>query len=60
MNMHEANQLSRIYNTLLLIKTSGEDTITMGRCLDAFQTFLSQVTIIEDEVVVNDNVREGE
>lgn len=47
MKMTEANQLSRIYNTLLLVRTSGEDTITMGKCLDAFKTFLTQVDIEE-------------
>ena len=40
MKMTEANQLSRIYNTLLLVRTSGEDTITMGKCLDAFEILL--------------------
>lgn len=49
MNMNDANQLTRIYNTLLLIKTSGEDTITMGNCLQAFKTFLSNVSIKEDD-----------
>ena len=58
MNMIEANQLSRIYNTLLLVKTSGEDTVIMGRCLDAFQQFLSQATIVENEVEINNNLNE--
>lgn len=49
MNMTEANQLSRIYNALLLVKTSGEDTMVMGDCLKAFQTFLAQASIQEDE-----------
>ena len=50
MNMNEANQLTRIYNTLLLVKTSGEDTILMGKCLETFQTFLSQVAIATDDI----------
>lgn len=49
MNMNEANQLSRIYNTLMLIKTSGEDSIKMGKCLEAFQQFLMQATIIDND-----------
>ena len=49
MNMNDANQLTRIYNTLLLIKTSGEDTITMGNCLQVFKTFLSNISIEEKE-----------
>ena len=30
MNIQEAEQLSRIYNTLLLVHTSGKDTKTMS------------------------------
>lgn len=48
MNMMEANQLSRIYNTLLLVKTSGQDTKMMGQCLDAFEQFLTQAIIIDE------------
>ena len=48
MNMMEANQLSRIYNTLLLVKTSGQDTKKMGQCLDAFEQFLTQAIIIDE------------
>ena len=51
MNMHEANQLSSIYNTLLMVHTSGRDTKIMGKCLDAFETFLSQVEIITDDEI---------
>lgn len=48
MNMNEANQLTRIYNTLLLVKTSGEDTVNMGKCLETFRAFLTQTPIIDD------------
>jgi hypothetical protein len=30
MNMNEANQLTHIYNTLLLVHTSGKDTKVMS------------------------------
>lgn len=50
MNMNDANQLSRIYNTLLLVHTSGEDTVIMGECLKKFKEFLSQVSIYEDNI----------
>lgn len=30
-------QLSRIYNTLLLVSTKGEDTVLMGDCLRVFK-----------------------
>lgn len=45
MNMDNATQLNRIYNTLLLIKTSGEDTVLMGKCLEAFKNTLTQIKI---------------
>lgn len=33
--------LSRIYNTLLLINTKGEDTIVMADCLNALRSFVT-------------------
>lgn len=54
MKMTEANQLSRIYNTLLLVRTSGEDTITMGKCLETFKTFLTQVDIEEEKIELSE------
>ena len=32
--------LSRIYNTLLLINTKGEDTLIMADCLNAMRAFV--------------------
>ena len=49
MNMIEADQLTRIYNTLLLVHTSGKDTKIMSQCLEAFETFFAQAVITEDE-----------
>lgn len=49
MNMMEADQLTRIYNTLLLVHTSGKDTKMMSQCLEAFETFFAQAVITEDE-----------
>ena len=57
MDMNEANQLARIYNTLLLVKTSGEDTVNMGKCLETFRMFLTQTPII-DETANNLNKKE--
>lgn len=57
MDMNEANQLARIYNTLLLVKTSGEDTVNMGKCLETFRIFLTQTPII-DETANNLNKKE--
>ena len=49
MNMTEADKLTRIYNTLLLVHTSGKDTKMMSQCLEAFETFFAQAVITEDE-----------
>lgn len=49
MNMMEADQLTRIYNTLLLVHTSGKDTKMMSQCLEAFETFFAQAVITEDK-----------
>ena len=49
MNMMEADQLTRIYNTLLLVHTSGKDTKMMSQCLEAFETFFAEAVITEDE-----------
>lgn len=32
--------LSRIYNTLLLVNTHGEDTLIMADCLSAMKSFI--------------------
>ena len=36
MTINELNYLTRIYNTFLLVKTQGEDTIVMGKCVESF------------------------
>lgn len=48
MNREKAEQLTRIYNTLLMVKTSGEDTMLMGKCLEAFKAFMSNLEIVEE------------
>ena len=40
MTYEKLETLSRIYNTLLLINTKGEDTIVMADCLNAMRTFV--------------------
>lgn len=40
MNQEDLKTLVEIYNTLLLVSTSGEDTMIMGDCLKAFKSFL--------------------
>ena len=39
----QVEQLSRIYNTMLEIRTKGEDTIIMSDCLRALEQVVQQV-----------------
>ena len=41
MNYEKLETLSRIYNTLLLVNTKGEDTLIMADCLNALRSFMS-------------------
>lgn len=36
-------QLAKIYNTLTLVSTKGEDTIVMGQCLSAMHEVLINI-----------------
>ena len=54
MNSNKIDDLIKIYNTLLLINTRGEDTIVMADCLKALHQFISEerkeiTTQIEEE-----------
>ena len=40
MTYEKLEKLSRIYNTLLLINTKGEDTLVMADCLKALRNFI--------------------
>lgn len=40
MSYEKLETLSRIYNTLLLINTKGEDTLVMADCLNAMKSFI--------------------
>lgn len=40
MTYEKLETLSRIYNTLLLINTKGEDTLVMADCLNAMRVFV--------------------
>lgn len=40
MNYEKIETLSRLYNTLLLINTKGEDTVHMADCLKALYSFI--------------------
>lgn len=40
MTYEKLDVMSRIYNTLLLINTKGEDTMVMGDCLRTLKSFI--------------------
>lgn len=42
-------QLERIYNTLKMISTKGEDTLVMADCLHAIQNLAQEIEIVEKE-----------
>ncbi len=58
MNYEELELLTRIYNTLLLVSTKGEDTIIMGDCLKALQNFV--VTKKQQTTIKETNEKEEE
>ena len=40
----QLSQLTRIFNTLKLVNTCGEDTVLMAQCLTALKTFIEEVS----------------
>lgn len=46
---NEAEYLSQIYNTLFKVRTYGDDTIMMGRALEAFKDFILNIEIVQEE-----------
>lgn len=49
MTKEQMIQLTRIYNTLMLISTKGEDTLVMADCLNALKALASEITIVSEE-----------
>ena len=54
MNYNDLQNLTNIYNTLLLVSTRGEDTILMGNCLSALRAF---VLTKKEEFENNQNIK---
>ena len=50
MTQEQLAQLERIYNTLKLVSTKGEDTLIMADCLRAIQNLAQEIEIIEREM----------
>ena len=57
MNNNKLKILTRIYNTLLLVNTKGEDTMIMGECLRALQNF---VLMKKQEITTEQNNKKEE
>ena len=57
MSYEKLETLSRIYNTLLLINTKGEDTLVMADCLKAMKSFILNEQK-ELEVLATEGARE--
>ena len=55
MNYNDLELLTRIYNTLLLVNTKGEDTMVMGECLKTLQNFIltKKQEVINEQKTVN-------
>lgn len=43
MNENQMNQLIRIFNTLKLIYTKGEDTVIMAQCLTSLKDLIEEI-----------------
>ena len=49
----QVEQLSRIYNTMLEIRTKGEDTMIMSDCLRALEQVVQQVVQANQQPTAN-------
>lgn len=49
----QVEQLSRIYNTMLEIRTKGEDTMIMSDCLRALEQVVQQVIQANQQPAAN-------
>lgn len=49
----QVEQLSRIYNTMLEIRTKGEDTMIMSDCLRALEQVVQQVVQANQQPAAN-------
>ena len=54
MTQEQIIQLTKIYNTLALIQTSGENTIIMGDCLKATRDFINELNKQMEENAVEE------
>lgn len=55
MTQEQLNQLARIYNTLLVINTKGDDTLVMADCIRALKQLIEGISV-EDEKVIDPEI----
>lgn len=55
MNKNQLEQLIKIYNTLTMIYTKGEDTLIMADCLKAFRQSIYDLQTV---VIQQDDIKE--
>lgn len=54
----QLDMLSRIYNAMCEIRTSGQDTITMADCLRALESIVTQIARSAQASAAADNMEE--
>lgn len=54
----QLDMLSRIYNAMCEIRTSGQDTITMADCLRALESIVTQIARNAQAPAAADNMEE--
>lgn len=54
------SNLTKLYNTLMLIETKGESTKTMGQCLQYLEQMINEERFKQDESAKAENTPESE
>lgn len=59
-----SNELTKLYNTLMLVETKGESTKTMGTCLQFLENLIAKIQSNENQAKIvkeeRDDVNEDE
>lgn len=50
MNQYYYEQLARVYNTMTLISTKGQDTLYMAECLKALKEIYENIDLESDKI----------
>lgn len=60
MTQQQLTQLGKIYNTLGLISTKGEDTVIMAECLKALKSLYSEMEFLAKQKKTEENNNSNE